>query len=281
MDSSVPDMMSFDSERSLGPTGDGLFLEIRHHILTAHYAPRQLIDPNRLATNFSIPRSAMVQILRALRDHGYLIEVPDHRFCVIAWSDAKFCDLLEACQDLIGVAIAKCMTRIDVQGLQHLASSVAFAFQDPIDENQLESFQMRWWIFWQTIISSIEVRNFRKMMLTGMPPAFRRRVVTSLDPAGLRSMLFDMQALVRSFEARDAETGQGLLVHQFAELKGPALAANQAYNALASDSEISYDGTEPLRHPIFREASTRLPPFGPGLREPLSWADYEALNLRS
>lgn len=279
MDSAFPDMMSFDSERSLGPTGDRLFLEIRHHILTAHYAPRQLIDPNRLAASFSIPRSAMVQILRALRDHGYLIEAPDHRFCVNAWSDDEFCDLLEACQDLIGVAIAKCMTRIGAQGLQHLTSAVGFAFQDPIDEGQLESFQMRWWIFWQTIISSIEVRNFRKMMLTGMPPAFRRRVVTSLDPAGLRSMLFDMQALVRAFEARDAETGRALLIHQFTELKRPAFAANQAYNALASDTEISYDGIEALRHPVFREALTSLPPFGPGLREPLSWADYEALNL--
>jgi hypothetical protein len=92
---------------------------------------------------------------------------------------------------LIGVAIAKCMTRINPSGLARLQEAVAFEFQDTIDEIQVETMQIRRWVFWQTIISAIEVRNFRRMMLTGMPPALRRRVITSLDPKGLRSMLAD------------------------------------------------------------------------------------------
>jgi hypothetical protein len=33
-------MLPFESEQSLGPTGDGLFLELRHQILIAQNAPR-------------------------------------------------------------------------------------------------------------------------------------------------------------------------------------------------------------------------------------------------
>ena len=34
-------MLPFESEQSLGPTGDGLFLELRHKILIAQNAPGQ------------------------------------------------------------------------------------------------------------------------------------------------------------------------------------------------------------------------------------------------
>ena len=279
MTTRIDEMISFESERSIGPTGDALYLDIRHRILTGQYAPLQAIDPHRLAEHAAIPKSVAADILRALADHGYLIAQEDHRYQVVHWTTEQFRDLLDACEDLIGVAIAKCMTRINSSGLARLQEAVAFEFQDTIDEIQVETMQIRWWVFWQTIISAIEVRNFRRMMLTGMPPALRRRVITSLDPKGLRSMLADMTLLVAAFQSRDHATGAQLLKHQFAAFAPDTIAANKQFNSLTCSDEINLHDRRLLSHPVFRPADDVRPPFSIGFREPLSWAEFEAMGL--
>ncbi len=274
-------MMSFESERSLGPAGDALFLDIRHCILTAQFGPRQRLDPARMAAQAGQSKAVAASVAQALVDHGYLVPDNDGDLRVVYWTPAAFADLIGACHDLIGLAIGKCMDRIDATGLAHLSEALKFEFGDPISATQVEAFQIRWWIFFHTIISTIEVRNFRKMMLTGMPPALRRRVITSLDSSGLRSMLADMKALIDAFADRDAALGQALLAHQFAAFTPPVMAANEFYNRYASDNEVDYDRPALLSHPLFRDADSALPPFGPGMREPLSWDEFKALSLET
>jgi DNA-binding GntR family transcriptional regulator len=270
-------MLSFESEQSLGPTGDGLFLELRHRILTAQYAPGQLIDANRLASSAAVPRSLVFSVFQALIDHGYLAPLEDERSRVIHWTNSQLEDLIEACHDLIGLAIDKCMSRIDADGLSHLREALDFSFVDPVGPDQVETFQIRWWIFFHTIISTIEVRNFRKMMLTGMPPALRRRVITALNANGLRSMLADMTALIGAFEERDKARGRELLDHQFAAFTPYVVETNVGFNGVSSDEEVDYSPGDDLMHPVFRQDHSDLPPFSRGIREPLSWAEFKAL----
>lgn len=270
-------MLSFESEQSLGPTGDALFLEIRHRILTVQYAPRQLVDARNLAAASGVPKSLALGVLQALADHGYLTPQAPETARVVHWTSQQFEDLIEACHDLIGLAIDKCMSRIDDEGLSHLRDALDFAFRDPIDPGQVEAFQIRWWIFFHTIISTIEVRNFRRMMLTGMPPALRRRVITSLDADGLRSMLSDMTALISAFAQRDVARGRSLLEHQFGAFTPSVVEANQAFNRLAIDEEIDYAPGAELTKPVFRLEKSDLPDFHRGIREPLSWAEFKAL----
>lgn len=272
-------MLSFESEQSLGPTGDALFLAMRHRILTVQYAPRQLVDARNLATAAGIPKSLATGVLQALADHGYLTPLDPETARIVHWTTEQFEDLIEACHDLIGLAIGKCMARIDDDGLSHLREALDFSFCDPIDPGQMEAFQIRWWIFFHTIISTIEVRNFRKMMLTGMPPALRRRVITSLDAAGLRSMLSDMTALISAFAQRDVAKGRALLDHQFAAFTPSVVDANEAFNRFASDDEIDYAPGMEMTRPRFRSGGSDLPDFHRGTREPLSWAEFEALPL--
>lgn len=272
-------MLSFESEQSLGPTGDALFLEFRHRILTAQYAPRQLLDANKVASSYAIPRSLALSVFQALIDHGYLTPQTGDTARVIHWSKAQFEDLIEACHDLIGLAIDKCISRIDDVGLSHLREALDFSFSDPIGPEQVEAFQIRWWIFFHTIISTIEVRNFRKMMLTGMPPALRRRVITSLNGEGLRSMLSDMKALIDAFAERDTAKGRALLEHQFASFTPFVVEANARFNSLATDEEVNYSPGQGLLKPVFRPVESDLPPFSKGIREPLSWAEFKALPV--
>jgi DNA-binding GntR family transcriptional regulator len=272
-------MISFESERSLGPAGDALFLDIRHRILTAQFGPRQRLDPAKLAVRSGVSASVAASVAQALADHGYLVPDNDGELRVVYWTSAAFADLIGACHDLIGLAIGKCMDRIDAIGLAHLSEALTFELVDPISAAQIEAFQIRWWIFFHTIISTIEVRNFRKMMLTDMPPALRRRVITSLDGVGLRSMLADMTALIGAFANRDAAQGQALLVHQFASFTPPVIAANECYNRYARDDEVDYGTSSLLDHPLFRDVDSPLPPFGPGMREPLSWDEFKAISL--
>jgi DNA-binding GntR family transcriptional regulator len=270
-------MLSFESERSLGPTGDSLFLEIRHKILTAQFAPMQLIVASNLAMAAGVPKSLALAVFEALSDHGYLTMQTSDSATIVHWSNRQFSDLIDACQDLTGLAIDKCMSRIDAEGLSRLREALDFNFFDPITADQLETFQIRWWIFFQTIISTIEVRNFRKMMLTGMPPALRRRVITSLDGPRLRCMLDDMKALISAFEGRDPKIGREILVHQFSSFTPHVIAANQCFNELACEDEVDYSPKAPLTKPLFRPGNSSLPPFHQGLREPLSWAEFKAL----
>lgn len=270
-------MLSFESEQSLGPTGDGLFLELRHRILTAQYAPRQLIDANKIASSAGVPLSLVFSVFQALNDHGYLAPQAGDTARVVHWSKVQFEDLIEACHDLIGLAIDKCMTRIDDDGLSHLREALDFSFRDPISPEQVEAFQIRWWIFFHTIISTIEVRNFRKMMLTGMPPALRRRVITSLNAEGLRSMLSDMTALIDAFEKRDTAKGRALLEHQFALFTPFVVEANESFNSVACEEEVNYAPGQDLLKPVFRSVDSDLPLFFKGIREPLSWAEFKAL----
>jgi DNA-binding GntR family transcriptional regulator len=270
-------MLSFESEQSLGPTGDGLFLELRHRILTAQYAPRQLIDASKIAYSAGVPRSLVLSVLQALIDHGYLAPLIGDTSRVVHWTNSQLEDLIEACHDLIGLAIDKCMTRIDADGLSHLREALDFAFFDPIGPDQVETFQIRWWIFFHTIISTIEVRNFRKMMLTGMPPALRRRVITALNADGLRSMLADMTALIGAFAERDRALGRKLLDHQFAAFTPFVVEANIGFNGVSSDEEVDYSLGPDLMRPVFRLSDSDLPPFSRGIREPLSWTEFKAL----
>lgn len=273
-------MLSFESEQSLGPTGDALFLAMRHRVLTVQYAPRQLVDARNLATAAGVPKSLATGVLQALADHGYLTPLDLETARIVHWTTEQFEDLIEACHDLIGLAIGKCMARIDDDGLSHLREALDFSFCDPIDPDQMEAFQIRWWIFFHTIISTIEVRNFRKMMLTGMPPALRRRVITSLDAAGLRSMLSDMTALISAFGQRDVAMGRALLDHQFAAFTPSVVDANEAFNRFASDDEIDYTPGMEMTRPVFRPEKSDLPDFHRGMREPLSWAEFKALSLK-
>lgn len=272
-------MLSFESEKSLGPTGDAVFLTIRHRILTAQYAPRQLFNIDRFATSATIPKSLAVDVAQALVDHGYLTGRSQDNARIVHWDSQQFSDLIDACQGLIGLAIDKCMTRIDEEGLDKLREALAFSFRDPIDANQLEAFQIRWWIFFHTIISTIEVRNFRKMMLTGMPPALRRRVITSLSGDGLRLMLSDMTALIDALAARDIATGRELVTHQFSAFTTSAAIANEAFNGLAREDEVDYSSGALVSKPLFRADRSGLPDFHIGIREPLSWGEFKALDI--
>lgn len=278
MDGTQQKMLSFESEQSLGPTGDALFLAIRHRILTAQYAPKQLVQIDNLAASAAIPKSLALDVVQALVDHGYLTRQSKDSARIVHWNSQQFADLIEACQGLIGLAIDKCMTRIDEEGLAHLREALDFTFCDPITPDQVEAFQIRWWIFFHTIISTIEVRNFRKMMLTGMPPALRRRVITSLDGAGLRCMLADMAGLIDAFGARDKARGRALLEHQFAAFTPFVVAANDGFNSLARDDEVDYAPAD-ISTPLFRANGSKLPPFNHGMREPLSWPAFKALTL--
>lgn len=274
-------MLSFESEQSLGPTGDSLFLDVRHQILTAHFAPRQLIDAAKLAAAAGVPESLSRAVFQALSDHGYLTMQSAEAARVVHWTSQQLVDLIEACHDLIGLAIDKCMSRIDEEGLSHLREALDFGFRDPITAGQVEAFQIRWWIFFHTIISTIEVRNFRKMMLTGMPPALRRRVITALDGEGLRSMLGDMTKLIDTLAARDTAKGRALLDHQFAAFTPMVSAANGGFNTLAREDEVDYRLGMTSFAPLFRTKDAHLPRFDRGMREPLSWAAFKALNLRT
>lgn len=276
---SLHKMLSFESEQSLGSTGDSLFLDVRHQILTAHFAPHQLIEADKLAASASVPKSLALAVFQALADHGYLTMQSADRARIVHWTSQQFVDLVEACHGLIGLAIDKCMSRIDEEGLSHLREALDFEFCEPITAEQVEAFQIRWWIFFHTIISTIEVRNFRKMMLTGMPPALRRRVITSLDGAGLRSMLGDMTALIDALAARDIARGRALLDHQFAAFTPMVSAANEGFNTLAREDEVDYLLGPPSFAPLFRQTDVDLPRFDRGMREPLSWAAFKALGL--
>lgn len=273
-------MLSFESEQSLGPTGDALFLAMRHRILTVQYAPRQLVDTRNLATSAGVPKSLATAVIQALADHGYLTPLDHETARIVHWTSQQFEDLIEACHDLIGLAIGKCMSRIDDEGLSHLREALDFAFREPIDPAQVEAFQIRWWIYFHTIISTIEVRNFRRMMLTGMPPALRRRVITSLDAAGLRSMLSDMTALISAFGQRDVAKGRSLLDHQFDAFTPSVVEANEAFNRFATEEEINYNPGMEMTRPVFRSGDSDLPDFHSGMREPLSWAEFKALSLK-
>jgi len=115
-------------------------------------------------------------------------------------------------------------------------------------------------------------------MLTGMPPALRRRVITSLNAEGLRSMLSDMTAMIDAFEKRDTAKGRTLLAHQFASFTPFVVEANESFNKVAGEDEVNYAPGQDLLKPVFRSVDSDLPLFFKGIREPLSWAEFKALQ---
>lgn len=79
--------------------------------------PGRLLQAEQFAKAATIPKSFAIEVCEALVDHGYLVVDPARTFRIICWTSAQFKDLVEACHDLIGLAIEKCMTRIDAAGL--------------------------------------------------------------------------------------------------------------------------------------------------------------------
>ena len=95
---------TFESELSLGPTGDTIFLECRHRIITAIYRPNQTISADRIAKAYDVPDSVGANVLRALLDHGYIEQSLGEPSRVIYWADQYFLDMLETCRELMTLA---------------------------------------------------------------------------------------------------------------------------------------------------------------------------------
>ena len=270
---------TFESELSLGPTGDTIFLECRHRIITAIYRPNQTISADQIAQTYDVPGSVGDKVLRALLDHGYIEQPLGEPPRVIYWADQYFVDMLETCRELMTLAIAKCAKRVTDVELGRLREAVDFAFSSAISPLELESFHIRWWIYFQMIIATVELNNFRKSMLTSMPAAIRRRVLTSMEPKDLSALLSAMKDLLAALETHDEAESAKIVSGQFSNFGTTAFQQNRHYNALRDDSEIDYADTRLPERPIFRTANDPRPDFDMGVREPTSWEAYKDLDL--
>ena len=269
----------FASERTLGAEGDRIFLETRHRILTAVYRPGQRIDAIKLADAFDIDLNLARNIIEALADHGYLHEKDGDTARIISWSDTEFADLLSTCRDLLELALMKTCDRMDQITVDAMKRSMEIDLSGKITPDIFESFHIRWWIYFHTINFAVEVRSFRKMMLTGAPPALRRRIFTVLDDAGLRSMHSDLLAVIPAIEKRDRAKLRELIAHQWQRFVPVLAAENARYNDLADDGDVNYaDRSLPTR-PVFRSQNDPRPAFDKGFREPLSWDEYEQMVI--
>ena len=269
----------FESEQSLGEVGDQIFLETRHRILTAVYRPGQKIDAMKLADAFSIDVQLSRRIMEALADHGYIHDKRGDEAKIIGWSDAEFADLLSTCRDLLEMAFIKTSDRMDLETLDAMKHSMEINLAGTITPEIFESFHIRWWIYFHTINFAVEVRSFRKMMLTGAPPVLRRRIFTVLDEAGLRSMHSDLVAAIPAIEKRDQAKLKELVAHQWQRFVPVLAAENTRYNAMTDDGEVDYsDRSLPMR-PVFRPQNDPRPAFDKGFREPLSWHEYQQMDI--
>lgn len=269
----------FESERSLGEIGDRVFLETRHRILTGIYRPSQLIEGTKLSDAFGIEKDLGSWIIQALTDHGYLHYKHGDRARIIDWSDTEFADVLSTCRDLLDMALIKACGRMDTDTITYLKRSMEIDLNGKITPEKFESFHIRWWIYLHTIIYSVEVRSFRKMMLTGAPPALRRRIFIVLDDAGLRSMLSDLKAIIPALMDRDQEKLRELIAHQWQRFVPVLAAENSRFNLIADNGEVDYSDRSLPDRPIFRLHEDPRPAFGIGYREPLSYDEYEQMDI--
>lgn len=269
----------FESERSLGSEGDRIFLETRHRILTAVYRPGQKIEGSALSKAFNVEHQLGSQVIEALADHGYVHEKNGDKARIIAWTDDEFADLLSTCRDLLDMALMKTCERLDPEMIDAMNRSMDIDLSGKITPELFESFHIRWWIYFHTINFAVDVRSFRKMMLTGAPPALRRRIFTVLDDAGLRSMHADLIAVIPAIQQRDRAKLKELIAHQWQRFTPILAAENARYNALADDGEVNYGDTSLPERPIFRTQGDPRPAFDMGFREPLSWAEYEKMDI--
>ncbi|TXH08026.1 MAG: GntR family transcriptional regulator [Candidatus Moraniibacteriota bacterium] len=267
----------FESERSLGEVGDRIFLETRHRILTGVYRPGQKISSQGIAAAFEISLDLANQIMNALSDHGYVHERRGDEVRVIAWTDDEFADMLTTCRDLLELMLSKTSDRLDEETIRTLEQSMDIDLSKDITPDVFEAFHIRWWIFFHTLLYTIEVRSFRKMMLTGAPPSFRRRMFTALDEAGLRSMHSDVQATIPAIRSKDQAKLKALVAHQWTRFTPILAAENSRYNDLADDGEVDYEDRSLPPRPVFRNQTDTRPMFHMGCREPLSWAEYQAM----
>jgi DNA-binding GntR family transcriptional regulator len=269
----------FESERTLGAIGDRIFLETRHRILTGIYRPGQLIDGGKLADAFGIEPELGGRIIQALADHGYLNDKRGDLARIIDWNDAEFADLLSICRDLLDMALIKACDRMDDAIIADLKRSMEIDLNLEITPEIFESFHIRWWIYLHIIIYAVEVRSFRKMMLTGAPPALRRRIFIVLDSAGLRSMQSDLKAVISALVERNQKKLKELIAHQWQRFVPVLAAENSRFNQIADNGEVDYFERSLPERPIFRTTTDPRPAFNIGYREPLSWDEFEQMDI--
>lgn len=142
-----------------------------------------------------------------------------------------------------------------------------------------ESFQIRWWMYWHTMLYSTEVKDFRKVILVVIPPVMRRRLILALDDAGLRSMQSDLKALVDAMEQSDKDRIKSLITHQWERWVPALVLHNSRYQSLADNGEIDYGDRSLPRQPVFKQDDEPLIRMKVGLREPLNWQQFEAMGI--
>jgi hypothetical protein len=268
-----------ESEKSLGAEGDKLFLETRHRILTAVYRPYQTLSGDRLAHNFDIPNDLGQKIITSLCDHGYIAEDNDGTTRIIGWSDTEFGDVWSTLHEFVQIAVLKNTERLDQDVIMALRYATNIDLSGEITASLHEAFQIRWWMYWHTLNNAVEIKSFRKMMLTGGPPCLRRRLLIALDSAGLRSMLFALQALTKDIEKQDREGIKAQISQQWQQFLPIVAADNSRYQDLAENTEVRYEDRSLPQVPIFRKPSDKRVRFGIGVREPLNWPQFLEMKI--
>jgi DNA-binding GntR family transcriptional regulator len=269
----------FESELSLGDEGDRVFLETRHRILTGVYRPGQMLDTTKFAKSFNLSDGLAFQVIQALSDHGYLVDWQLHRAQIVSWSDSEIVDFLSTLRQMVEFMVAKAAMRNDKTMISMLRKAMDIDLSAELTPEICESFQIRWWIYWHTMLYSTEVKDFRKIVLVVIPPVMRRRLILALDDAGLRSMQSHQKALVDAIEDGHREKITTILTHQWERWVPSMVLHNSRYQSLADEREIDYDDRSLPTQPIFKKEAEPATRMQVGLREPLNWKEFEAMGI--
>ncbi|NJM50212.1 MAG: hypothetical protein HC843_04455 [Sphingomonadales bacterium] len=270
----------FDSELSLGDLGDRIFLETRHRIQTGVYRPGQLIKLKNFAKSFQLSDQLAFQVTQALSDHGYLVDWQLESARIISWSDDEIVDFLTTLREMAEFMLSKVSERNDEDMLSMLRKAIDIDLSGELTADVCEAFQIRAWMYWHTILYSTEVRNFRKILLSAVPPVLRRRLIYSIGHAGMRSLQSYMKGLIKAIEQQDKKQISLLATHQWEKWVPAMVLQNSRYQSLANDGEINYNDSSLPEQPVFTPYGEPGTPMQVGFREPLNWKDFEAMVIK-
>lgn len=269
----------FESELSLGEKADRVYLEIRHRVLTGIYRPGQLIDENKFADAYAIDNESASNIFQALVDHGYFTHRNKSTAKIVSWSDKDLIDTLSILEELIELQLAKAADRMDTTTINILRKTMDIDLSGNITAGIFEAFNLRWWMYFHTILYSTEIKSLRKIMLIACPPVLRRRMLLALDHAGLRSMHSDMKATTEALESNDLQKIKSLMSHQWRRFVPQVALQNSRFESIANADEIDYADLSLPDKPIFQHDGEFSPLLCRGFREPLNWDQFQKMGI--
>lgn len=266
-------------EQSLGVTGDTLFLDIRHRIMTADFGPGSYFTVADLANKRRIDVELSARVARALQCHGYVTDLGAGRYQVKGWSHSEFVEALERLRVSQRSIAQKYSQQISDLDRGRLAACLAFRVSMSPDAAQIEAFYIRWWMFFHCTLHAYGMQSFRTLTLTVTSPLLRRRLITAL-PAELLNATFDgLQNLSAAFDRHEGSAA-ATLVDSYMDRVSPILCErNDRYNEFRTTSEIDYKFEAISGRPVFLSERENAPDISRGFREPLNWDQFVALGI--